>query len=149
MYLKGNYIMENKRIISIFNEDNQFLIYFDGTTYKDEDYYGNPIESENKVYLDENLNTFVLNADKEAANNILFSFLEKGIPVFVGPHSPEVEGIREVKLQNGKKIMQEVMEPNTNKKTVGIWRVSTKEEKSKYIRILQKQSEERMHSKLF
>lgn len=141
--------MKNKRIISIFNEDNEFLIYFDGTTCKNEDYYGNQIETENKVYLDKNLNTFVLNATKKTANEILLGFLEKGIPAFVGPHSPEIEGIKEVKLPNGKKIMQEVMIPNEDPKTVGIWRLSTKEEKSHYIRLLEKQCEERMYFKLY
>lgn len=151
MYWKGNYIMEknNKRIVSIKNENKDFLIYFNGTNCYDENFYGMKSEREVIAYLDENLNTFVLNVDKRDAKEKLYSFLEKGYPVFIGPHSPEVEDIKEVKLPNGKKIMQEVMVPNTNPNTVGIWRVSTREEKSNYIRILQKQSEERMYLKLY
>ena len=137
-----------ERIIFVENEGNQFAIYFDGTTHYDEDYYGKPIEKENCVYLDNNLNTFVMNVGKDNAKSDLNRFLIKGIPAFIGPHSPETEVIREVKQPNGKMIFQEVEEPNTNPNTVGIWRMSTKEEKQKYKILLDKQAKEAKSIKL-
>ena len=137
----------NKRIVNIYNEDKEFFIYFNGTNHYDENYYGKVIDKEATAYLDENLNTFVLNVDKKHANQKLFELLEKGYPVFVGPHSPEIEEIRETELPNGKKVMQEVKVLNTDPNTVGIWRVSTREEKSNYVRLLEKQAKERSYYK--
>ena len=136
-----------KRIVSVENENKLFFIYFDGTTHYDEDFNGNKIEKENAVYLDENLNTFVMNVDKSYSKDMLDHFLESNIPAFIGPHSPEIEQVRRVR-ENGKSILKEVMIPNENPNTVGIWRLSTKEEKLKYTNLLLKQNKERTSLKL-
>ena len=133
--------MEKERIISITNEGKTYFIYFTGELQYDENIFGKPIQSEVFYYLDEDFNKLVLNISKEDAEHYV-GIMQKnaelyGRELFVGSHSPEIEDV------HGDYV------PNTNPNTVGIWRVSTREEKSNYIRILQKQSEERMYLKLY
>ena len=137
-----------ERIISVENEGQLFFIYYDGKTHYDEDCYGNKIETENTVYLDENLNTWELNVGKSYVDKMIAEKLEQGVPAFKGPHSPEIPVLVTVTDENGKKYQVERMVPNTDPNTVGIWRLSTKEEKEKYTRILLKQNAERVSLKL-
>ena len=88
-----------------------------------------------------------MNIDKSYSKDMLDHFLESNIPAFIGPHSPEIEQVRRVR-ENGKSILKEVMIPNENPNTVGIWRLSTKEEKLKYTNLLLKQNKERTSLKL-
>ena len=125
-----------ERLISIANEGKQYFIYFEGTTHYDEDRFGRPIESENFTYLDENFNKWILNIDKNNTEEYIKRFKSDGLDVFVGTHSPETENMY------GEYV------PNTNPDTVGIWKKATKEDLTKYQRILAKQNKERQSIKL-
>ena len=137
-----------ERIIPINNEGKDFLIYFDGTTYYDEDYYGNKIEKENSLILDEDLNTWCLNVAKgDAKATAARVSKENGIKTMIGPKSPETEVVKEVKEETGKIIFKEVMVPNTRDE-VGIWKVSTEKEKQKYRALLDKQARQSKSTRL-
>ena len=125
-----------ERIISIANEGKQYFIYFEGTTHYDEDRFGRPIEAENFTYLDSNFNKWILNIDKDESNRFLDYFKSKGVDAFIGAHSPETETV------DGEYV------PNTNPNTVGIWIKPTKEELTKYHKVLEKQNKERQYIKL-
>lgn len=125
-----------ERLISIANEGKQYFIYFEGTTHYDEDRFGRPIESENFTYLDENFSKWILNIDKNNTEEYIKRFKSDGLDVFVGAHSPETENMY------GEYV------PNTNPDTVGIWKKATKEDLTKYQRILAKQNKERQSIKL-
>lgn len=131
--------MENKeRLISIFNEDKQFYIYFKGTTHYDEDNFGRPIERENFDYLDENFNRFILNGSFDTVREFRITELKKGnTRLFIGPKSPETENA------DGKYV------PNTRPDLYGLWEKASKEDLLKYQRILEQQNKERMQTRVF
>ena len=62
-----------EKIVFIQNEGNQFLKYYDGTEYYDEDEFGRPNPQMNHTYLDNNLNSWIIDVSKD---NIQL-FLEK------------------------------------------------------------------------
>lgn len=128
--------MSKERIISIANEGKQYFIYFEGTTHYDEDRFGRPIESENFKYLDENLNKWILNIDKNEADRFLNYFKSKGVDAFIGTHSPETENVY------GEYV------PNNNPDTVGIWEKASKDDLRHYQNLLAKQNKERQYTKL-
>lgn len=127
----------NERIIPISNEGNQFFIYFTGNTIGDESPKGEPIEKEELVYLDDNLNKFVCNINKDWAGKYASDARKMGINAFVGPHSPEIETV------DGKYV------PNKDSNCVGIWEKATKDELIKYHKILEKQNKERFYTRLY
>ena len=128
--------MSKERIISIANEGKQYFIYFEGTTHYDEDRFGRPIESENFKYLDENLNKWILNINKNEADRFLNHFKSKGVDAFIGTHSPETENAY------GEYV------PNNNPDTVGIWEKASKDDLRHYQNLLAKQNKERQYTKL-
>ena len=133
--------MNNKRtkerIIPISNEGNQFFIYYTGKTYMDEDIKGNKIEREEVFYLDENLNKFVMNGNKYMIREkYIHEKLSGPCNLVLGPHSPEIE------TYTGKYV------PNTDSYTIGLWEKPSFEELMRYHRILEKQNEERVHTRL-
>lgn len=130
----------NERIISIANEGNQFFIYFPGILSYDET-RGKFDPREMPTYLDENFNTFCREVGKDYADSMVEKLLSEGKPVFKGPHCPE-------KILYNPETEEEYMVPNTDSSTVGIWRLSTKEELAKYQRVLAKQNAERTSIKL-
>lgn len=133
-----------ERIISTYNEGDCFLIYFDGTTYYDEDPYGKPNPKENHLYLDKDFNIWEMNINRNDADALArMKSIELGFKFFVGPHSPEIEVVKEVKEKNGRIVFKEVMVSNTDPDTVGIWRETTDEEKNKFISLLIRQNEQR------
>ena len=139
----------NERLVPIANEGKQYFLYYTGNIYGDEDANGKLIEKEEVIYLDENFNKFMMNVKKDKAGAVAVSGRKIGYDAFVGPHSPEIETIREVQGPNGKKVFKEVYVPNTDKTTAGIWEKASKDELLKYHRILEKQNNERHHSRLY
>ncbi len=136
------------RMVLIENDGEFFFIYFDGTTYYDEDHYGKPIERENHVYLDNDFHAWYQNVETKAdAKEMVKVLAEKGVKAFAGPRSPETEEIKEVKLENGKMIMQEVMVPNTRKE-YGVWLETSEEQKDIYRALLTKQQEQNKSVKM-
>lgn len=142
---------KNERIISIQNEGQVFLIYFDGLKHYDEDELGRKVLSEESepIYLDESFNVFMLEINKDRANDMLAHMLDKGVPAFIGPHAPEKpEAMKSYDEYTAKAVYKEKMVLNNDQNTVGIWRMPTIEEKEKFTKILLKQNEERLSYKL-
>lgn len=108
---------EIKKIYSL--EGETFYLYFDGKDHYDEK-NGKEISAPNFYYLDKDFNVFMGNFNKDAIGTHLLKFIKKGVNVKSGPHSPEIED------ENGDYVS------NTNKDTLGIWRITTPEEKNKY-----------------
>lgn len=125
----------SERLVPLNMEGKCYFIYFTGKTYFDNDKNGKLVEKEVSYYLDENLNKFVLNYNKDFIEQFADEFSKKveklGKKVFIGPHSPEKEDV------DGTFIM------NNDKNTLGIWEKPSKEELLHYNYILDKQNKER------
>ena len=128
--------IKGERIEFVENEGVVFIKYYDGKTHGDENYCGEKIERPNITYLDSELDEWILNVeDRKDAYKWVDRYAKEGIKAKVGPHGPETEVLGEVKLPNGRIVMDGITVPNT-KPTIGVWKVTSEEEKDKYRKLL-------------
>lgn len=117
--------MEMKeKIIKIYSLDEEvFYQYFDGTTHYDER-FGEKIDAPTSFYLDKDFNILIGNRNKEYIKDHVAALSTRGFNVKIGPKCPLTETVDGYYLHN------------YNNNLLGIWRITTPEEKNKFRSLL-------------
>lgn len=134
---RGIYIVELKEKIKIIYslDDEIFYQYFDGTTHYDER-FGKKIDAPTFFYLDKDFNILMGNKNKNTIKDHVVNLSIKGFNVKVGPKCPLTETVEGYYIHN------------YNNDLLGIWRITTPQEKNKFRSLLlMQQADELFNSK--
>ena len=129
MHYKSILELPIERIVELENDGKQFYAYYDGKSFYDEDESGKEINGEGPTFLDDDFNIHYMDVSKDRAKEIKTDLLIKGKPAIIGPHSP-------VKLVYDKADKREIYVPNDDPNTVGIWFLTSIDEKCEYQELL-------------
>lgn len=121
----------------IYSLDGEmFYIYYPGTSHQGKDRFGNTVYiADSERLLDANFNEFVLNINKDQAEDFVKTQRKLGKNWIVGSCSPEIID------KNGDYV------PNDRKDLAGVWKESTREQKHICICILERQKKAEVERK--